>query len=262
MVLHRDRRRLVEQLVPEGAIITREWLLQQTSLDKHAIDNLVKSGLLELLGKGVYTRGIAHLSWQSIVHALQTIMNLDPVVGGLTALNLKGFSHYLLMSGEQTVYLYGNDNLPGWVNNTLEREPFVFQSRRKLFADMDRDTSDSYTNTFPWRQDMAELKISCPERAVLEMIQLVPSKVSFEHAGQLMEGMTSLSPRVLQKLLEACTNIKVKRLFLWMADQHRHAWFAKLNMDTIKLGSGNRVLMKNGKLDKTYKITVPKHTNI
>lgn len=91
------------------------------------------------------------------------------------------------------------------------------------------------------------------------MLNEVPNKISLEHADQLIQGMTLLSPRTLQKLLEACTNVKVKRLFLWFGSRHNYTWFSKLNTDNINLGSGNRVIIKGGELDKTYKITVPKN---
>jgi hypothetical protein len=51
--------------------------------------------------------------------------------------------------------------------------------------------------------------------------------------------------------------VKVKRLFLFFADRHKHAWFKQLKKDQIDLGAGNRVLVKGGKLDRTYQITVP-----
>ncbi len=90
------------------------------------------------------------------------------------------------------------------------------------------------------------------------MLNEVPAKISLEHADQLIQGMTSLSPRTVQALLEACTNVKVKRLFLWFASKHNYTWFSKLNTERISLGSGNRAIVKGGELDKTYKITVPK----
>jgi hypothetical protein len=66
-----------------------------------------------------------------------------------------------------------------------------------------------------------------------------------------------LSPRNLQKLLEECKNVKVKRLFLWFADRHKYIWLSKLEIERINLGSGNRMIAKGGKLDNKYKITVP-----
>lgn len=258
MALNPQRRKLLEQLMPEGMIVTRQWLAEQASLDKHAIDNLVKSEQLKLLWKGLYTRGNVQLSWQNMVYTLQAVMQTDYLVGGLTALELKGFSHYIQASKKETVHLYGNDKLPLWLNELSEHTTFVRHTRNELFSGMENILSDKYASTVFWKDGMDELKISCPERACLEMLNEVPDKISLEHADQLIQGMTSLSPRTLQQLLEACTNIKVKRLFLWFGSRHNYRWFSKLNTDAITLGSGNRVIVKGGELHKIYKITVPK----
>ena len=44
-----------------------------------------------------------------------------------------------------------------------------------------------------------------------------------------MEGLGNLSPRRLHTLLVACRSVKVKRLFLWFAQRHKHAWLKKLD---------------------------------
>jgi len=49
----------------------------------------------------------------------------------------------------------------------------------------------------------------------------------------------------------------VRRLFFFFADRHQHSWLKHLDKDAIDLGSGNRVLVKGGRLDKRYRITVP-----
>lgn len=85
------RRNLIEKLVPEGIIVSRKWLMNQTGLNHHAIDNLVKSQQLKLLYKGLYTRGENRPSWQSIVYTLQHILRTDFIIGGIYALELKGF---------------------------------------------------------------------------------------------------------------------------------------------------------------------------
>jgi hypothetical protein len=72
-----------------------------------------------------------------------------------------------------------------------------------------------------------------------------------------MEGLSDLSPRRLQTLLESCGSVKVKRLFLFFADRHRHAWCNKLDTSRIDLGAGKRALFPGGKLDKRYQITLP-----
>lgn len=258
MALNPERRKLLEQMMPESMIVTRSWLVEQASLDKHAIDNLVKSEQLKSLWRGLYTRGKIQLSWQSMVYTLQIVMKTDFVIGGLTALEQKGFSHYLPNAKKETVHLYGNDKFPLWLNELSEDITFVRHTRNGLFSDMESKMSEQYTSSFFWKDGMKELSVSCPERACLEMLNEVPQKISFEHADQLIQGMTTLSPRILQKLLEACTSVKVKRLFLWFGSRHNYTWFSKLNIDSIDLGSGNRVIVKGGELDKTYKITVPK----
>ena len=95
------------------------------------------------------------------------------------------------------------------------------------------------------------------ERAVLELLDELPKHESFHQVDALMEGMGDLSPRRLQTLLEVCASVKVKRLFLFFADRHRHAWLSRLDMSRIDLGAGKRVLVKGGRLDPHYNITVP-----
>lgn len=261
MAFNPERRKLLEQIMPENLIVTRQWLMKEANLDKHAIDNLVKSEQIKSLWRGVYTRGNILLSWQSLAYTLQIIMKTDFIIGGLTALELKGFSHYLPHSTKETIHLYGNDKLPRWLNELSADIVFIRHTRTSIFSGMEENTSLHYTSSVFWKKGMKELRISSPERACLEMLNEVPDKISFEHADQLIQGMTSLSPRRLQKLLETCTNIKVKRLFLWFSSRHQYNWFSKLNIATINLGSGNRVIAKEGILDEKYFITVPKDFN-
>jgi Transcriptional regulator, AbiEi antitoxin, Type IV TA system len=102
-----------------------------------------------------------------------------------------------------------------------------------------------------------ELKISTPERASLEMLYLVPHSQSIEEAWLLMEGLVALRPRLVQSLLVACNSIKVRRLFLYLAEQHQHPWFDRLDINAIDLGVGNRSIVRGGRLDPKYQITVP-----
>ena len=62
---------------------------------------------------------------------------------------------------------------------------------------------------------------------------------------------------MLQSLLEHCSSVKVKRLFLHLAEKHNHAWFKSLDVTKVSLGSGKRVLVPGGRLDPKYLITVP-----
>ena len=108
-----------------------------------------------------------------------------------------------------------------------------------------------------WGQWKWPLVMSMPERAYLELLDELPKKETFHMADVIMEGLVNLSPRRLQSLLENCNNIKVKRLFFFFAERHQHKWFAHIKSKNIDLGKGKRMLVKGGKLDTKYQITVP-----
>lgn len=108
-----------------------------------------------------------------------------------------------------------------------------------------------------WGQLKWQLTVSTPERAILELLDEVPKRETFHQADVLMEGLRNLSPRRLQALLADCKNVKVKRLFFWFAERHNHAWLQKIDRSAIDLGKGKRMLMRGGKLDPKYQITVP-----
>jgi len=74
----------------------------------------------------------------------------------------------------------------------------------------------------------------------------------------LMQGLTQLSPRKLDGLLLDCKNVKVKRLFFYLADRFNYPWRRKLSVNDYNLGAGKRVVAVGGKLDTRYNITVPK----
>ena len=102
------------------------------------------------------------------------------------------------------------------------------------------------------------LKSSTPERAILEAIAELPSNASFSNLDKTFESMRTLRPRLLVRLLTACRSIKVRRLFFLFADRHRHPWFEKVPASEIDLGSGPRALVKGGKFDPKYRISVPR----
>ena len=108
-----------------------------------------------------------------------------------------------------------------------------------------------------WGDRSWPMVISRPERAILEFLDEIPTHQSFEHAAELFTGLSNLSPRQLQASLENCGSVKVNRLFLWFAERNDHAWFKRLDLDAINIGSGKRVVAKGGKLDAKYQITVP-----
>ncbi|MGV8963360.1 MAG: type IV toxin-antitoxin system AbiEi family antitoxin domain-containing protein [Candidatus Saccharimonadaceae bacterium] len=260
MPVDSQRRKEVFRLVPEGSMVTRGWL-KSHELSTHAIDNLLKSQQLEIVKNGVYKREGTKVEWGDIVYFLQSHYGTDLTIGGISALELQKLSHYLSMSNRRVTHLYGMDALPSWVNSVTDDTVFQKHSLGDLlgkhFAKESLVQLNQFTKIFNWKVTKEGLRISTPERAILEVLNEVPEKISFEHADELMQGLSTLSPRALQKLLELCNNVKVRRLFFWYAERQNHSWLPKINRNNIDLGAGNRVIVKGGRLNKKYKITVP-----
>lgn len=99
--------------------------------------------------------------------------------------------------------------------------------------------------------------MSMPERAILEALDELPDNESFHTIDMAFESLTNLRPRRVSELLGACRKIKVTRLFFVFADRHNHAWRKHLNPDELNLGSGDRALVKGGKIHPRYRIMVP-----
>ena len=146
----------------------------------------------------------------------------------------------------------------------------ILHNARKLFRNRDvppfftagaapPSPEDSGFTEQSWGHWKYPLTLSTPERAILELLNEVPKSETFHQADVLMEGLRNLSPRRLQALLADCRNVKVKRLFLWFAERHNHAWLQKLDRSGIDLGKGKRMLVRGGKLDNKYNITVPEN---
>lgn len=52
--------------------------------------------------------------------------------------------------------------------------------------------------------------------------------------------LNSLRPNLLQQLFVENSSVKMKRLFLYMAEKAGHLWFRDLNLDRIDLSKGKR----------------------
>jgi hypothetical protein len=195
------------------------------------------------------------LRWQSVVISLQSLLGFAVAVGGRSALEQQGFAHYLASAGPREVHLYSDEILPGWVSKLKLDTRFVFHNAKRLFSGS--NSAQGSLIRQPWGNSERPILMSGPERAILEMLDEVPRRETFHQADVLMEGLRNLSPRRLQTLLAGCRSVKVKRLFLWFAERHNHAWLKKLDLSGIDLGRGKRMLVRGGKLDTKFNITVP-----
>lgn len=107
-----------------------------------------------------------------------------------------------------------------------------------------------------------QVPTSSQERAILEYLLEVPEAHPVNEAYQIMEMMLNARADVLQHLLEHCNSIKVKRLFLLLAEDLNPPWYEDLNLSKIDLGSGNRVIDTNGTYRSKWLLTVKDWKNI
>lgn len=263
----------LERALPEGLLVDAAWLSKKgysTSLRSQYLS----AGWLAQPVRQVYQRPRGSLGWQQVVISLQTLLDYYLVVGGRTALELQGYTHYLAHETNE-VHLYGPKRPPSWLNKLPAGVRFLFHNDQKLFRgeplrlarlSLDSDVPPGHSSanlrqrgltTQPWGQWNWPLTLSAPERAVLELLDELPNRESFHQVDKLIEGMPNLSPRRLQDLLEHCRSVKVKRLFFFFADRHRHAWVKRIHKQAVDLGKGKRMLVKGGRFDSTYGITVP-----
>jgi hypothetical protein len=62
----------------------------------------------------------------------------------------------------------------------------------------------------------------------------------------------------MQELLEQCTSVKVKRLFLYMANKAQHQWLTFVDQKKIDVGKGDRTIVKRGIYNSDFQISIPK----
>jgi hypothetical protein len=192
------------------------------------------------------------VEWPGALYALQTQLGLKVHPGGKTALELKGYAHYLA-PGKREIFLYGTQRLilPTWFRGDRLGMKITL-IRTNLFP------ADSELGFSEFKEKDLIVKISAPERAAMEMLHLVPGKVGFDEAFLIMENLATLRSEMVQRLLVMCRSIKVRRLFMFMAEKHGHQWISDLDVSQLDLGKGKRMIVPKGRLDRKYQITVPR----
>ena len=257
----RNQEKLKELLssVPPGGMVDSRWF-NRHQIARPTVHGYVKQGWLEHLAHGVYLRPLRALDpkqpldWEAVAASMSVVMQIPFHVGGMNALNLHGHAHYLQMSGPDRVAIYA-DKLPSWLSK-LNTTAHFERRNPTLFADP-RLGVEPLQNSGRTFGENDSFPVSTPERAVLEALDELPNGAGFEQLDMVFEGLATLRPRKLMELLHNCRKIKVLRLFFVFADKHNHAWFKHLDKDALDFGSGDRQLVKRGKIHPTYRITVP-----
>ena len=237
------------QSLPYGTVFLSSWLTER-GYSPELQKRYRSSKWLESIGTGAMIRSGDHVNLEGALYALQNQLNLSIHIGGKSALAMLGRSHYLELGNKEMV-LFGHtdEKLPQWFNKynwatTIKYYPSGFLPANLGLAELEvRDF---------------KVKLSNPVRAMMECLYLAPQQQPLMECYELLEGLNNLRPAMVQEMLESCNSVKVKRLFLFMAEKAGHSWTKHLKADKIDLGKGKRSIAPGGVYIPKYEITVPK----
>jgi len=237
------------QRLPSGALYFSSWMYKN-NISYELQRNYRNSGWLTSLSEGVMYRTGQKPTLFGALSCLNYQMKKPFYIGALSALELKGYAHYVPM-GRQRIVVY------------CPREtwfPVWFQKYDWGFDILKLTSENFHPQTGITNIVYGDFKIlmSDPERAFMECLDLAPKYYNLMDLYHVMEHLTALRPNIIQTLLEQSNSIKVNRLFLYMAEKADHAWFEMIDTSKIQMGSGKRALVKNGVYDSKYQITIPK----
>jgi hypothetical protein len=239
---------LIRQVSPKGSIFLSAWLVRKGISTKEQTD-YVRSGWIERLSHGIYKFVGDTPTLYSSLASYCNQSNIKYHVGASSALDIMGFSHYVAM-GKPQCYIFSSHNhkLPKWFfNNEWDMTMHHF-------------TSDIFGDIGIVKRNIGDfsLPISSPERAFMECLHLAPEYFSLMDIYYVMEMLNTLRPNLVDKLLHNCTSVKVKRLFLYMAEKANHQWYSDLHLNGVDFGSGPRSFANGGVMNAKYKIVIPK----
>ena len=232
----------------KGTVLTGS-ILKKKGYSKQLLDKYKSNRWIAQVGKGAYKLFSDNIDWLGGLYGIQS-SGYKVHAGGKTALELQGYAHYLAYKLPRS-FLFGPPGLrlPKWFTNYNWDLEIVYKTTSLFQNKNDFGLTDYKHKDFT-------VRVSSPERAALEMMYHIPNKQGFDEALRIMENLTTLRPKLLQELLMSCSSIKVKRLFLYLAEKISLPWVKEIQTNRIDLGSGKRVIIKNGVLNKKYQITV------
>lgn len=237
----------LESVVP-NTVFLAPWL-ENIGISRDLQQYYKRSGWISQLGAGAFIRPQDNIDWLGGVYALQTQANLPIHPGGLISLVLQGYGHYIRFGGDKiNIFINNNITIPKWFIKHDWGRVIEYHPSRFLPENL---------SLIKYNAQGFQIDISSAERAIIECLYLTPGKMDLVECFYIMEGLVNLRPTIVQELLEKCRSIKVKRLFLYMAEKSSQAWLKYVDKSKINLGSGDRSLVKHGVYIKDYGITVP-----
>jgi hypothetical protein len=242
---------------PRKTVAVQSWL-SEVGVYRQLVAAYHKTDWLNRVGRGAFMRADDQIDWTGGLYAIQTQLGLSIHAGAKTALQLHGYAHFLPLGTGMPISLFGSPDvkLPAWFRNGHDWGIEIGYFTTNLFS---QEFSIGLTKK---NRDTYDIVISSPERAIMEVLYLIPHKESFEEAKLLMEGLTTLRPRLVQSLLKICHSVKVKRLFMLLSEKCHHNWLEQLDLSKIDFGKGKRVIGEGGYFNSKYQISVPDRQSV
>lgn len=206
------------------------WL-QERGFSAKQVARLAQGGWLQRLGHGVYILPGDQLNRDASLAQLATLIP-GVHVAGKTALAWRGVRHNLAV--REQLILWGDKpaTLPGWFTTVF---PADYQATH-LFD----EGLSANVGVAPLPGGRAEVPVSTPERALLELLSDVGKGQELEEARHLLESVRSLRLPVLGELLSHLKRIKVARLAHLLAEELELSWADLARQHSERLGGGRR----------------------
>jgi len=193
---------------PYGIFLTTEWF-HKHKYSKQIVSHYSQNGWLQKIGEGAYLRLNEKKNWLGAVCALQQQLKLPIHIAALTALELNGIAQNLIFNEDQSNIILFNtttqkQRLPKWF-----RETFLYHHyyQHNLF--------ENEVGLEQKEIDAIPITLSSPERAILELLDLVPNHFDYEHAKDSIRKniyLSVISQILLRSIYELFKNDHKKYL--------------------------------------------------
>ena len=193
--------------IPSGTVITAKKLAS-LGVSHSLMRSYERSGWLRRISAGAYTKLNETTDLNGAIYALQNDCGLAVHEGAHSALkNFYSKMHYA--KDEKIIHLFASSGtkLPAWFKSVFSDE---YELHLTNFLPPDVGMTERSEEAF-------SVKVPTLERTLLEMLYLVPEKITVQEAYSVTETVMSVKTPLMQNLLENCNSVKVKRLLLFSA---------------------------------------------
>lgn len=210
--------KIVQKEFPRGAPFDSA-ALHELGISNDLINQYVRSGWLERLGRGVFMHAGDTLHRDATLVFLESRI-VDLHIAAKSALARHGYQHNLSPVVVPIVWGTAPGRLPEWFT---ERFACRYSGRQLFDAGVDSGAGLLRLPEAPDGPLVAE-----PERALLEMLSEVGVHQELEEARLIMESMRHVRTKRLLYWIKACKMVKAVRLCAYLARQMGMPWSGKI----------------------------------